>query len=362
MARAQQVVMSVLMAGLGVCSPGLSPAQSGELTIARNSSVFVDGKTFNLVPGTSSTEVAGLIDQLGARKLGPGALIFRSGDALYMVEAPPAPDDVESSRIRIEYVPPKNEEHQPIYQMVMDLHVLENVQRIFAPLRLPIPILVKIAGCDGVPNAWYQRVERQPTITLCYEYLQEIKRNIPPPMMERMKAASLSPADAVIGQFFYAVTHEMGHGLFDVLDVPVFGREEDAADQFAAYIMLRFRNDEARRFVKGAAYSYKKFVDDDRSKANVLVSLKEFSSDHGTPEQRFFNLLCMAYGADSVLFADVISEEMLPESRSKNCRYEFLVLSYAVDLQIHPHVDMRMARKVLDTTWFAETRASFDAE
>ena len=38
------------------------------------------------------------------------------------------------------------------------------------------------------------------------------------------------------------VLHELGHALFHKYDIPLFGREEDAADQFAAYFMLQFDN------------------------------------------------------------------------------------------------------------------------
>ena len=36
--------------------------------------------------------------------------------------------------------------------------------------------------------------------------------------------------------------------MFDMLGVPVMGREEDAADNFATYLMLRF-GDEGTRFL-----------------------------------------------------------------------------------------------------------------
>jgi hypothetical protein len=38
--------------------------------------------------------------------------------------------------------------------------------------------------------------------------------------------------------------HETGHAVFDLLEVPVLGREEDAADLFSAYIMLHFGKDD----------------------------------------------------------------------------------------------------------------------
>ena len=41
-----------------------------------------------------------------------------------------------------------------------------------------------------------------------------------------------------------------------MLELPVFGREEDAADQLAAYILLQFGESEARRLIAGTAYAY----------------------------------------------------------------------------------------------------------
>jgi Putative metallopeptidase len=32
---------------------------------------------------------------------------------------------------------------------------------------------------------------------------------------------------------------------------------------------------------------------------------RNYASVHGLPQQRLYNLLCLAYGADSTLFADV---------------------------------------------------------
>ena len=45
--------------------------------------------------------------------------------------------------------------------------------------------------------------------------------------------------------------------MFDLLKVPIFGREEDAADTFSAYIMLHFPKEDAHRLILGSAYQYK---------------------------------------------------------------------------------------------------------
>jgi hypothetical protein len=263
---------------------------------------------------------------------------------------PAEPDEQpRTNRIRIEYVPPTNPAHQKVYELIKERHALETLQQVFAPFRFPLDVTIKTVGC-GVSNAWYDRQGKKPIISLCYEYLQEIVDNMP----AGTTPAGFSPTDTVVGQFFYAATHELGHASFDLLDVPVFGREEDAADQFAAYIMLQFGKDRARRLIGGAAYSYAGFIKGYKDKPNVTLPLLAFSSNHGSPEERFYNLLCIAYGSDATLFADVVEKEYLPQSRAKGCRYEYQVLAWAFRHEISPHIDQEMARKVLDTSWIPQ--------
>jgi hypothetical protein len=44
------------------------------------------------------------------------------------------------------------------------------------------------------------------------------------------------------------------HAVFDLLKIPLFGREEDAADQYSAYIMLHFGKEDTHRLIEGSAY------------------------------------------------------------------------------------------------------------
>ena len=130
--------------------------------------------------------------------------------------------------------------------------------------------------------------------------------------------------------------------MFDILKIPLFGREEDAADQFSVYIMLRFSKDEARRLIVGNAYQYK----GDLQSPTVSMALKKFADEHGTPSQRFFNVLCLAYGADKNLFGDFVSKGYLPKERAEYCEDEYAQVAYAFQRLIGPHIDRRMARKL----------------
>src|SRR4029453_15351798 len=115
--------------------------------------------------------------------------------------------DTQSKRISVEYEPPKKPPPQPLYEMLKEHRVLEKMQEIFSPFQLPIELTFKTVGCDGVSNAWYSR----PAVTICYEYLAEIQRDMP----KETTPVGITPVDAVLGQFFYAIAHETGHAMFD---------------------------------------------------------------------------------------------------------------------------------------------------
>src|SRR5499426_2479514 len=61
-------------------------AQQTALTIPDNDSVYIDAKSFEIVPGKGKGDAAAQIRDLGARELGPGAIIIRSGNKLYIAE------------------------------------------------------------------------------------------------------------------------------------------------------------------------------------------------------------------------------------------------------------------------------------
>jgi hypothetical protein len=221
-----------------------------------------------------------------------------------------------------------------VLQLVKEGRTLEKIQALLSPLRLPRRLLLKTQGCDGVSNAWYDGE----AVTVCYEYLDELWKNA----AQETTPAGIAPIDTLIGPVVDVFLHEAGHAVFDILEVPLFGREEDAADQFSTYIMLKLEKDEARRLIKGNAYQYK----GDVQSSTVSMPLKKFANEHGTPSQRFFNVLCLAYGADKVLFADFVSKGYLPQERSEGCEDEYAQVDRAFRRLIMPSVDVKLARNL----------------
>jgi hypothetical protein len=245
-----------------------------------------------------------------------------------------AVEDARTDRIDIQYVAPKSPEHQQVLELVKEHRTLEKIQQLLSPLRLPRRLLIRTEGCDGVSNAWYDGE----TVTVCYEYLDEVWKNVP----EETTPAGVAPIDALIGPVMDVFLHEAGHAVFDILQVPLFGREEDAADQFSVYIMLKMEKDEARRLILGTAHQYWGDVE----APIVSMPVKKFADEHGTPSQRFFNVLCLAYGADKELFADFVSEGLLPKERAEGCEDEYAEVEFAFDRLIAPSIDKSLASRL----------------
>src|SRR5262245_44782428 len=85
------IVATAIALASGVSSVALAQAQNTSRTIAKNESIFVDGKALTITNGTAKSDVDAQIGRLGARDIGPGAIIFRANDKLYIVGAPPLP-------------------------------------------------------------------------------------------------------------------------------------------------------------------------------------------------------------------------------------------------------------------------------
>jgi hypothetical protein len=68
----------------------------GEL--ASGEGIFVDGKTFKIAKGKAKGEPSAQIARLGAKEVGPGAIIFRYRDKLYMVEGTPSAANIQTMK------------------------------------------------------------------------------------------------------------------------------------------------------------------------------------------------------------------------------------------------------------------------
>lgn len=120
----------------------------------------------------------------------------------------------------------------------------------------------------------------------------------------------------VIGIFY----HEFGHALIDILGLPVFGQEEDAADVASILLIDAFFEEEAAQALSyDAAFGFLAEADAAGEVAYWAV--------HGPDEQRFYNTVCLFYGANPDAREEFAIDMGLPEERADTCADEFALAS-----------------------------------
>ncbi len=271
----------------------------------------------------------------GARVALVVALVFASvAGAAPPAEAPkkPGPRGATGS-VRVEYLPPKDPSHRELAETLKKRHALDQVAEVLGTIRLPKPLTLRLQGCDGESNAWYS--PSKVAVIYCYEFVADMWKKAP-----QAAEQGLSAEDAQEGPFVFVLLHESSHALFDLLGVPILGHEEDAADQLAGWMLLRTGRDAARRLGRGAAWMY---LREARARA---PGEDDFADVHGLDAQRYYNVLCMAYGSDPEFFANAVSKGHLPKERAEGCQEEWEQVDYAVNVLLQGHVDAKAMARV----------------
>ncbi len=118
---------------------------------------------------------------------------------------------------------------------------------------------------------------------------------------------------AKIVSVFY---HELEHAIIDVMRLPIFGQEEDAADVLSILLIDEyFEEDSAQEIAKQAAFGFLAEAED--------VGKPAFWDVHGPDEQRYYNLVCLFYGANPDERLELAQELNLPPERGESCEEEF---------------------------------------
>ncbi len=69
------------------------------------------------------------------------------------------------------------------------------------------------------------------------------------------------------------------------------------------------------------------------------------------PAQRYFNLLCVAYGSNPKVFADAITVGQLTKDRAEGCEDEYNQIEFAFQTLIGPSIDEKLLKKVKAKKW-----------
>src|SRR4051795_3226644 len=108
----------------------------------------------------------------------------------------------------------------------------------------------------------------------------------------------------VLGNTLFVLAHEMGHGLINEMNMPVLGREEDAADSFAITTALKIGPVVPGGVLIGAGKGFIPPPKPPKKEGEPLA----FYDEHGLNMQRAYNVVCFMVGSDPEKYKALAAE------------------------------------------------------
>jgi Putative metallopeptidase len=140
-------------------------------------------------------------------------------------------------------------------------------------------------------------------------------------------------ADAFVeGNLYFTGYHELGHGLITELNIPIVGREEDAVDRFATWLMTPEKDEGEPNYLLGAMHGWFMLA------AEQPLDTIPWWSGHGIEQQRAYQIACLLYGSDEEQFSKVADAARLPDERLGSCVDEAESNAAAWDKLLEPHM------------------------
>ena len=160
----------------------------------------------------------------------------------------------------------------------------------------------------------------------------------------------------VTGNILFIIVHELGHATISELGLPVLGREEDAADDFATVAALKMADKFSDRVLTESARGW--FLSDKRDRATG--EKLDFYDEHGMDKQRAYHIVCLMVGSDAEKYKVVADQAKLPEERQQTCGGDFSNASWSWETVLKPHLRQPGDPKVAITATYEDPKGKFE--
>jgi hypothetical protein len=159
-----------------------------------------------------------------------------------------------------------------------------------------IVLCLLVCSMPGYAQNWEDR-KRQANAEYDYEGEFQVDENTLEYQKDGYRAPSSrwDQADAeeleafVDGNLYFVAFHEMGHALVSEFGIPIAGREEDAVDRLAIWLMTPDDKSESPDYLISAMQGW--FLAGEESMDDV-----SWWGEHGTNTQRAYQIACLLYG------------------------------------------------------------------
>ena len=215
-----------------------------------------------------------------------------------------------------------NPEQQRLIEGIKRAQLAERMASLVsASLLLKNDIGVGFESCGQV-NAFFSPQRR--AIVICFEFAEMMARTAFNDKDFMMKLPRDQFGKVIDGLMWGIFFHELAHAVIHTNNVPVTGREEDVADQFAVWFAVNFVDLNHNPIIMPTIWFWSRLA-----KERDLPSMSEqerrsfMSNEHSLDEQRIYNMACWVLGTGSEGGAKTAQFAGLPNERAQRCPGEY---------------------------------------
>ncbi|MDO6765178.1 DUF4344 domain-containing metallopeptidase [Agarivorans sp. 1_MG-2023] len=136
----------------------------------------------------------------------------------------------------------------------------------------------------------------------------------------------VSAEKAALDTLLHTLLHEAAHAYIADQQIPILGKEEDAADNLATLMLLNYV--EHGDDIAISAADMFAFESDEKPR---YYEMSEYIAEHSFDLQRYFSTLCLVYGSDPERHKQLLDEieKDYQAERKEFCIYQFEQSNYA---------------------------------
>lgn len=221
----------------------------------------------------------------------------------------------DKGNFKVVYSTTQNEKYAQMNESLKQSGLLEELaDQLNATVALPADVNITVKECGKVTAQWNPQDR---AVAICFEMMEDMESRLKP----YAKISELP--GAVRDSLMFALIHELGHALNDLLKLPQMGKSEDAMEQVVTFVLLDSASDKGEQMALSGAMWWERLYQEMARKGDDSGELDQaWAREHSFNAQRFYNIVCWIYGHNPSKYQSIVNNP-LPEARANLCPDEY---------------------------------------
>jgi len=232
------------------------------------------------------------------------------------------------TRVEVVFKKPIDQVEKNIQKKLQSSDAITSVVNVInSNFRIPETLNIIFGGDDG---PLYDPETNN--IYMPYYFLEEVKKRF---VKANYSETGVSINDATLDALMHTLFHEVAHAFIAMFDLPVLGKEEDAADSLASVFLTDYF-EQGQEILLSAADLFSLESED-----KDALDEQDFWGEHSLDEQRFYSALCHVYGSAPDEYHYLKKDAGFSERRADLCIEEYEALLRSWHTVLKPYTKLK---------------------